>query len=434
MALPVQIGTGTDMTAVQTNDTNCETNETNDVIVTNPDGSTRVIKVRRKKKRFEQPAEALIQKIQRLNSASHLQGNATVAATEVVLDPALDAFIKLKLVEWDADASGTFSQEEVVAAMDDLRDVQQMHRHLKWQFMQYFVVVLLFLGCMLGAVFLVLILSTTSSVGNNEAQMRAPVDTSNNKVETPQTAIVETTGVRENGGLEQLLEYDTKNDQWTISDSQLRKLDQVSFKTLGQLDASGATTSQAFYNLDLAEIIRIDAGPTGNNDQVNMITTGGHDLRLWENVSQLEIRWKGTGQWRKVDVDGSAAAKKSGGRRVEEANLGVETAGDPLDVSALEPPSRRLSKGGVVFVGGYHHGHSSGGGGGGCRGRCNVPFGTVEGCDRFCNLGACYEHRNSYGTVTTYVCRGGARGLMTPLSKWLWQGLTIFMLVRGVFN
>jgi len=69
------IGAGSEavMTNVQTND---ETNEMTNEVVTDADGSTRVIKVRRKKKRFEQPAEALIQKIQRLNSASHLHGNA----------------------------------------------------------------------------------------------------------------------------------------------------------------------------------------------------------------------------------------------------------------------------------------------------------------------------------------------------------------------
>merc|ERR1719163_1696859 len=104
------------------------------------------------------------------------------------------------------------------------------------------VLLLLFLGTMIGAVFVVLTLTKNTDVDSGGEITASVPDTS-------QTAVVETTASRSTNSMDQLLDYDTTTDQWLISDDSLRGFDQVSFKT----------SSGAFYHLDLAEIIRVDS-------------------------------------------------------------------------------------------------------------------------------------------------------------------------------
>merc|ERR1719409_2424455 len=108
--------------------------------------------------------------------------------------------------------------------MDELRDVQETHKNLKWNLMACFIALLLFLGVMIGAVVIVLVVTKDVQVSDNGA-MTAPIKDSDPK----QKAIIETTPTRQDGGIGQLLEYDDSTDQWLVADQQLRNIDQVSF-------------------------------------------------------------------------------------------------------------------------------------------------------------------------------------------------------------
>merc|ERR1712118_98669 len=121
-----------------------------------------------------------------------------------------------------------------------------------------------------------------------------------------------TTQSRENGGLGDLLKFDPVTDQWLITDQQLQNIDQVSF----------STTSGAFWNLDVAEIIRIDTGNNANTvDKVEIVTTGGHKVKLWEDAPDLEIQWSGSTMWEKILI---GPFNGSGGRRLHDNADGSE--------------------------------------------------------------------------------------------------------------
>jgi len=396
------------------NETSERADETNDVsnVRTGNDfcnaqtGNTLANRRRRAKKRFEQTPESIIARVQRETSKNATLGKTNEAA-DIKLDPEIEGWIRLKLFEWDADRSGAFNHEEVAAAMDELRDVQQRHRALKWNIMFCFGTLLVFVGVMVGAVFIVMLVTKDVQVGN-DAGMTAKVP----NTKPAQKSIIETTQSRNEGGLGDLLDYDEATDQWLLSEDHLRSIDQVSFKNV----------NGSFFNLDLAELIRIDSGAAGtiDNDQVNMLTTGGHQVRIWASIGELEIKWEGTGMWETVAAPGS-----SGGRLLDEEEDGLE----PNETSV----GRRLGKGSgrsYVFVG-YHHGPGRGAGGGGCQGWCNVPTGTP--CGSVCGPEACYNVEES-GRSTTYRCTGGAPQRLTRLAQLFLHGLTWLMILHVCSN
>jgi hypothetical protein len=250
------------------------------------------------------------------------------------------------------------------------------------------VVIMLFIGAMMGAVALVMMLTIDTKVDDSGYMTAKVTDT-----EPQQKSLIQTTLERDEGGMGQLLDYDDTTGQWLVADAQLRNIDQVSF-----------SANSSFFNLDLAEVMRIDSGETGTNDQVDMLTTGGHRLRVWSSIGNLEVKWAGTSMWRIVDVDSTS-------RRLHEMGMADKASMDFLDT----PPRRMYAKGGVVIVGGHHRGHGSGSSGGGCQGRCNVPYGTKQPCQDFCKLKACYDHKTATGQITTYQCHAGAQGLVGSL-------------------
>jgi len=186
-------------------ETQPETNEmTNEVYYTNePDGKGGFVKVR-KKRWMKKDAEQVLQKVHRQVSMDIKNGNAVKPPESIKLDAELENFIKIKLVEWDKDQSGCFSPDEVVVAMEELRDMQEKHAHLKWNILVCLVVLLLFLGTMVGAVALVLALTTDVEVDGG-GSMRAPIKGSDKSAGKTQTAIVETTQNSETSGLLDML-------------------------------------------------------------------------------------------------------------------------------------------------------------------------------------------------------------------------------------
>jgi len=407
MASPQPIGATNDI-QLETNEATNETNAFEYVNETNEAGIT--VKRRRRKKRFEKTPEAIISKVQR--QASKMSIDADHPAPLVILDSNTDAWIKLKLVEWDADSSGTFSRDEVAAAMDELRDVRDTHKKLKWNIIQCLGLLLLFVGTMIGAVAVVMMATKTTEVSNG-GQMKAHVKDTNQKT------IIETTQAQQVGGIGDLLTYDDVTDQWLIADSQLRNLDQVSF----------TTKNGSFYNLDLAEIIRNDSGILGTNDQVNMLTTGGIQLKIQESIGQLEVKWLGSSMWQTVDVKGQSPSRLLGGMESESPLTESESENDIYADNGLQPPRRMFTKGGVIVVG-HHRGMGHGSGGSPCsrNGYCNVPYGTAEPCRLYCQQGQCYEHKQASGKIVTYQCHhGGSQGLLTALSQFLCLATTLFM-------
>jgi len=317
--------------------------------------------------------------------------------------------VKLKLAEWDTDHNGKFSQEEVSAAMDELRNVQGSYHGLKHNIIKLLGVMLMFLGGMIAIVLIVVTMTNQVEISGG-AEMRVPVEEGKpigqmnaivDRHKSAQRFLVEMTESQDSGGLEDFLDYDNVTDQWLIADIQLRKIDRISFRT----------SEGSFYNLGVAQIIRVDGGRSGTNDQINIITSGLDKLRLWESVGQLEVKWfNSSTMWEPVLMD--KAPNSGTGRRLEQ---------EQEEVFGEHPPRRLFTKGGtVVFVGGggrshgMYHGSSSGGGGSVCRGKCVVPKGTTEPCWNYCNDGACYEQHSSDGKVTTYQCKEEEDALPCP--------------------
>jgi hypothetical protein len=303
----------------------------------------------------------------------------------------VEKFIEFKLKEWDADQSGHFTRDEVKVAMEELSNVQAEHGKLKGRITFCFLLLFIGLGCAIGAVAVVMVVTRQTTV-ESSAEMRAEPT-----VKTSQKLIVETNQETEETSLGELLDADEGTDQWLVAEDRLRSLNQVSFRT----------TAGHFYNLFLAELIRIDSGPAGGNDQINIRTTGGHQLRYWESIGETEVKWASESMWMTVDLSGQST--QSG--RLLKADEKIEA-----DSLTEDPPRRLFTKGGhVVFVGypmGIGHGHHSSRSSStsACQGRCNVPNSTKEPCIKFCPENACYDQHHPDGKVTTYICKDEEEG------------------------
>lgn len=199
------------------------------------------------------------------------------------------------------------------------------------------------------------------------------------------TELVTTTESRGTMSMLTMLDFDNTTDQWTIDESQLREMDKVSF-----LDSN-----KTYYNFDVAQLLRIDSGKNGTNDKLEIMTTSGTQLRMWESIGELEVKWPSSSMWEVLERHNSTNSGRllsdedvlSPAFAEEQHMLGEDT--EDSDT----PLSRRLGKGGVriAYVGVHHRSH--GGGGDSCsrHGWCNVPFGTAEGCGSYCQELQCYN-------------------------------------------
>jgi len=386
----------------QTEYTNDETNETN-----NARGGGK-----RRRRRFEKPTEKIIDQVIDKVSKDASRGNARTQPEEVKLTSAVDVLIKMKLIEWDADQNGYFTKEEVVAAMDDLREAEEKVWKLKSHMIACFVILLIFVGVLVATVAIIMMVTQDVDVGES-GDMIAPLKDTNQKV------LVELTTAQESGGWESLLEYDNTTDQWLIADQQLVNFDTLTFRTQGGV----------FYHLDIAELVRIDTGSSGTNDKVLMYSTGGHQLRIQELDPRLEVQWwnsvsQSYSNWEFVDT-----ADMGDGRRLKDAPA------DVLPSVGEDPPRRMYAKGGTMVYAGPMYGARSGGGGGsGCttNGRCNVPAGAAH-CKDHCRHNQCYDKHLAGGKVQTWKCdhNAGARELLTWSSRMLLLGLLSVAVCRS---
>merc|ERR1719271_291091 len=173
---------------------------------------------------------------------------------------------------------------------------------MKWRFIYIFLLVLLSVGVCGGVGAIVLAVSRDTEVPDT-GEIRAE---NPNSLKPSMTELVVTTESKADVGLGNLLTYNEDTDLWTIDDDSLRSLQVVSF-----------LHKASFYNLELAEVIRIDSGSTGNNDKVEMTSTSGVKLRIWESVGDLEVLWKGASMWELVPQ----AVNNTGGRLLHDESI-----------------------------------------------------------------------------------------------------------------
>lgn len=324
-------------------------------------------------------------------------------------DKKTDDWVKLKLKLWDKDQNQSFSKEEVDAAMEELKEAEEDLADLKWIFIKLFSFLIVFLIFISGAGAIAFAMTKETTVEGEG--LSAPNPTSK---KPGMTELVTTTEAHGNFSLLNLLDFDNTTDQWLFDEAKLRELDKVSF----------SDENQTYYNLDVAELIRIDSGPTGGaNDKLEILTTSGTRLRVWESVGELEVLYPEEPMWSTATAApnpapaAAPAGNISGGRRMHGRMHVVH------DVVDDEPPlhfteeqeremedewenshdpraPRRLGKGGYVFVSAHHRSH---GGGHGCQNYCSVPHGTKESCRKWCGYNYCYTWGSS-----TYKCQGGA--------------------------
>lgn len=331
----------------------------------------------------------------------------TMLLTQKV-DDSVELWVKMKLVAWDKDQSGSFTTEEVEDAMDELRETEAKMANLKWQFIGLFSFMFIFVAFMGGTAWIAMTVMKTTEVPES-GSLRA---VNPNSKKPKLTELVTTTESSDELSLLNILDFDTTTDQWMIDESMLREMDKVKF-----LDAQGT-----YYGFEVAELIRVDSGKNGTNDKLLITAAGGTQLRVWESVGELEVKWPNSTMWEGVPRVNSTSGgrllssedeEKIPGFLEDEMMLSEGADGDEHRV-----PSRRLGKGGFVFVGVHHRSH---GGGGGCNGYCSVPYGATDSCRQWCSEMACYN----WG-ATTYQCRGGA-AFFGP--QWLLQALAALLVI-----
>jgi len=191
-------------------------------------------------------------------------------------------------------------------------------------------------------------------------------------------SVLSTAKSRTADGLGHVLRFDGVSDDWSMTDDQLREVDVVSFT-----DDAGI-----FYHMDIAQIQRYDSGPIGADaDKLEVLTVPGHELRFWESVGTLELKFAGTTLWTTINT-----AEDPATRRLQDLVVADESM-EPTSVAAFEPPPRLLSKG--HFVGGVYV-HRSGGGfdNSQCRsmdtgGRCGASACAASRGVTWCNRGYC---------------------------------------------
>mmetsp|Transcript_29505 Transcript_29505/g.84473 ORF Transcript_29505/g.84473 Transcript_29505/m.84473 type:complete len:372 (+) Transcript_29505:79-1194(+) len=254
-------------------------------------------------------------------------------------DQTVDMFIKVKLREWDKDQSGCFSREEVENAMEEYRETLANLAKLKWQVVICTIALASALLVGLGAAAIAYTLAKSTSVSSSGSLQRR--GSSESVVTTVQSGV---------GDLPTVLSFDDVTDDWDIDDSGLRSLDSVSF----------TATNGTFFHFKVAELRRFDSGPEGSTDQLDIVTEGGHQLRFIEiadGFQELEVKWKGTVQWRTIPTSTAATRRLEAVEAVEDDDQ-EDDDDHPQPSGAVDPPARLLSKG--HYVGGVYI-HSRGG-------------------------------------------------------------------------
>jgi len=184
--------------------------------------------------------------------------------------------------------------------------------------------------------------------------------------------VVLTTQEHSQQSMMNMLSFDMMTNEWVVSDSALRELDTVAFEL----------TNGSFYHFEVVEVVRQDSGADGETDKLEIATSSGTHLRLWEALGSLEARWPGSSMWENVDINDDPR------ELLDVDQNGAPTEVDPPESGrSLRPPGRLLAKGagGVGAGTGMGRGGVGGVGGVGMGGRTAIYSGVI--------VGSMYHHR-----------------------------------------
>eukprot|EP00747_Dinoflagellata_sp_TGD_P196286 gnl/TRDRNA2_/TRDRNA2_66171_c0_seq1.p1 gnl/TRDRNA2_/TRDRNA2_66171_c0~~gnl/TRDRNA2_/TRDRNA2_66171_c0_seq1.p1 ORF type:complete len:327 (-),score=53.30 gnl/TRDRNA2_/TRDRNA2_66171_c0_seq1:103-1083(-) len=243
----------------------------------------------------------------------------------------IEVFIKAKLMEWDKDQSGCYNAEEVSAAMQELQAVQEALAQIKWQLMGGGGIATF--GIVIAVVIAVIATSVTRTTTLGEdGEMQA--------IDNKGIALVTTPSRTKMFSLEDALAWNEEAKRWTVDDNVLRDLQEISFTTV----------NDTFYKLQIAEIIRTDGELVNSElgDKLDIMTVGGHRIRLWESTGEMEVRFLG-GHWELVFDHGHEHRRLGDEAKAsEDENEWEEVAYDYSKKDypvSIEPPLARRTKG-----------------------------------------------------------------------------------------
>eukprot|EP00747_Dinoflagellata_sp_TGD_P072945 gnl/TRDRNA2_/TRDRNA2_157689_c0_seq4.p1 gnl/TRDRNA2_/TRDRNA2_157689_c0~~gnl/TRDRNA2_/TRDRNA2_157689_c0_seq4.p1 ORF type:complete len:371 (-),score=80.76 gnl/TRDRNA2_/TRDRNA2_157689_c0_seq4:56-1168(-) len=234
----------------------------------------------------------------------------------------IEVFIKAKLLEWDKDKTGKYSAEEVAVAMKELQEVQGALADLKWQIIGGAGIATFGMVVAILVAFIAYSVTQVTTV-SDKGEMQPAGKKGVALVTTPSSETMFT--------LEDALGYNEADKRWTVSDNVLRDLRTVSF----------TTSNESFFNLQIGEIIRTDGDIVSPElgDKLDITTSGGHRIRVWENTGHMEVKFLG-GHWEVLE-QGDADERRLENEEDEDSEWEeVANVGD-----SLQPPAARRTKG-----------------------------------------------------------------------------------------
>lgn len=311
----------------------------------------------------------------------------------------IDTFIKSKLLEWDKNADGIFTVAECKVAVEELRKAQSRQMNLKWFVVKGVFATIALLAVLLTAVAIVFVVLGRSFAVTKDSEM-----TDVSSKQSMRLAKEET-----HTSMTKLIMYDKEEDEWMITDSELRKLMTISF-----IDNDGT-----FHWNDIASITRKDAS-SNDDDFLEILTESGNMIWFDEAVGQdvIEVQFAGSNETVYIDMP-----LNDDGRRLQEVHSFSERQlefwdlKDPLldeppfshdreddEMDDLLPPRGRRTKG--VASGGSSGGRSGGAGGAGRPAKRTVIIGAAafHGHHQY-NYDNC---RRQQGDADSYVCEVAA--------------------------
>eukprot|EP00401_Gymnodinium_catenatum_P040552 CAMPEP_0117515168 /NCGR_PEP_ID=MMETSP0784-20121206/30441_1 /TAXON_ID=39447 /ORGANISM="" /LENGTH=410 /DNA_ID=CAMNT_0005310977 /DNA_START=67 /DNA_END=1301 /DNA_ORIENTATION=+ len=212
------------------------------------------------------------------------------------MEKRIEMLLRAKLLEWDKDQSGTFNFEQVKDAMAEIRDVANHIGTLRQYIAFAGLLLVALVPVFIGVGYVALTASKEVYVGHSGSleALRPGFD---------DREVVVTTQEYNFQNVQNMLDFDLVTNEWVVSNFALREMDSVSFELV----------NGSYYHFDVVEVTREDSGQDGESDKLEVTTTNGAKLRLWESLESLEAKWAGSSMWELLDVrDEDAYADPNG--------------------------------------------------------------------------------------------------------------------------
>mmetsp|Transcript_90198 Transcript_90198/g.254469 ORF Transcript_90198/g.254469 Transcript_90198/m.254469 type:complete len:382 (-) Transcript_90198:138-1283(-) len=280
------------------------------------------------------------------------------------MEKRIEMLLRAKLLEWDKDQSGTFNFEQVKDAMAEIRDVANHIGTLRQYIAFAGLLLVALVPVFIGVGYVALTASKEVYVGHSGSleALRPGFD---------DREVVVTTQEYNFQNVQNMLDFDLVTNEWVVSNFALREMDSVSFELV----------NGSYYHFDVVEVTREDSGQDGESDKLEVTTTNGAKLRLWESLESLEAKWAGSSMWELLDVRDEDAYADPNGQLHEVAEPPEQ------GPASLRPPGRLLAKG--AGGGGVGFGRA-GPNGLGTNARAGIYSGVM--------VGSMYHHRPYHGS------------------------------------